>query len=115
MLLVPSLCCAWGHFEDSNGDAQGLADGRGTAALSVLLYWTRWNSSVSTNQRDGTCGWVDVEAKIHVQPMEGPTLAQMSLMEGKPGQATDGVGSWQRAMKMWKKETMLEQVCWQDL
>lgn len=70
---------------------------------------------MTRNQRYGTCGWVHVEAEIHVQPMEQPTLAQMGLREGKPGQATDGIGSWQGLVDMWRKETMLEQVCWQDL
>ena len=37
------------HFGNSDGDAPGLADGQGIAAVSVLLYWTGWNSSVNSS------------------------------------------------------------------
>lgn len=62
-----------------------------------------------------------MEAEIHMQLMEEPTLAQVGLVEGKPGQANDAIGSWQGTVDMWKKETMLEhgllllEVYWQDL
>ncbi|KAK4827001.1 hypothetical protein QYF61_013101 [Mycteria americana] len=36
----------------SNGLAPGLADGQGIAAVSVLLYWTGWNSGVNSSRRD---------------------------------------------------------------
>ncbi|KAM9273587.1 shieldin complex subunit 2 isoform 2-T5 [Morus bassanus] len=36
----------------SNGQAPGLADGQGIAAVPVLLHWTGWNSSVSSSRRD---------------------------------------------------------------
>ncbi|KAK4821271.1 hypothetical protein QYF61_017149 [Mycteria americana] len=36
----------------TNGLAPGLADGQGIAAVSVLLYWTGWNSGVNSSRRD---------------------------------------------------------------
>ena len=47
VLLSVLLCCAWEHFDNSNGDVPGLADGQDIAAVSVLLDWTGWNSSVN--------------------------------------------------------------------
>jgi len=46
-LLIILLCCAWEHFDNSNGDAPGLADGQAIAAVSVPLHWAGWNSSVN--------------------------------------------------------------------
>lgn len=50
MWLIILLC--WEHSDNSNSDAIGLADGQGTTAASVLLYWTGWDPSVSSSQRD---------------------------------------------------------------
>ena len=52
VLLIILLCRAWEHVDNSNGDVPGLADGQGIAAVSVLLDWTGWNSSVNSSQRD---------------------------------------------------------------
>ena len=52
VLLIVLLCCAWERFDNSNGDAPGLADGRGIAAVSVLLYWTGWNSTANFSRWD---------------------------------------------------------------
>jgi len=51
-VLIILLCCASEHFDNSHGDAPGLADGQGIAAVSVLLYWTGWNSSVDSSQNN---------------------------------------------------------------
>lgn len=37
VVFLLSLCCAWGHLDDSPGDTLGLAGGQGIAAVSVLL------------------------------------------------------------------------------
>jgi len=50
--LIILLYCAEEHFVNSNSHAPGLADCQGIAALLVLLYWTGWNSSVNSHQRD---------------------------------------------------------------
>ena len=52
VLLIILLCCAWEHFDNSNGHVPGLADDQGITAVSVLLYWTGWNSSVNSSRRD---------------------------------------------------------------
>lgn len=40
VLLVILLFSAWEFFDNSHGRAPGLADGQGTTAGLVLLYWT---------------------------------------------------------------------------
>ncbi|KAK4826727.1 hypothetical protein QYF61_010980 [Mycteria americana] len=50
-MLIILLCCAWEHFDNSNGHASGLPYGQGIAVVSVLLYWARWNSNVSSSRR----------------------------------------------------------------
>jgi len=50
VLLIIFLCCTWKHSDNSNDDVPGLADGQGIAAVSVLLYWTGWNSNVNLSR-----------------------------------------------------------------
>ena len=52
VLLIILLRCAWEHVDNSNSLAPGLADGQDITAVSVLLYWTGWNSGVNSSQRD---------------------------------------------------------------
>ncbi|GAB0181283.1 AN1-type zinc finger protein 5-like [Grus japonensis] len=60
---------------------------------------------------------VDGGADIHLQPMEDPMPEQMKAAKG----VCDPTGSphWSRLLAgpvaPWRKEPMLEQVCWQDL
>ncbi|GAB0209312.1 AN1-type zinc finger protein 5-like [Grus japonensis] len=56
-------------------------------------------------------------ADIHLQPMEDPIPEQVDTPEG----GFDPVGSpqWSKFLAgpvdLWREESMLEQVCWQDL
>jgi len=50
LVLIILFCCAWEHFDNSDGNAPALADGQGIIAVSVLLYWTGWNFNVNTRQ-----------------------------------------------------------------
>jgi len=50
-VVLASYSAVLGNIVNSDGDAPGLADDQGIAAVSVLLYWTSWNSSMNLFQR----------------------------------------------------------------
>ncbi|KAK4810855.1 hypothetical protein QYF61_008827 [Mycteria americana] len=77
----------------SNGHVPGLADGQGIAAVSVLLYWTGWNSGIPLKglwpKDKSTLDKVHLEAsvavdEVHAAAARGPKLN--TVFEVRPHQ-----------------------------
>lgn len=69
------------------------------------------------NHGEASCRSVACRADIHLQPVEDPTLEQVSFSK----EGCDPVGSlyWSKVLAgpvaSWKEEPMLDQFYWQDL